>query len=136
MAMLEHDYEPTHRLVRRAQGPKGPLPEVTLLDHIIPPVPPPSDDRIDKRFARFHAEHPEVYVELVRLARRAKAAGETRVGIKMLWEIVRFEGIVAKDPDRRYALNNVMTSRYARLIMASEADLAGLFETRKLLSKT
>ena len=39
----------------------------------------------EERFLAYHARHPEVYAELVRRAREARAAGRRRVGIRMLW---------------------------------------------------
>jgi hypothetical protein len=88
---------------------------------------------LDRAFAEFHAANPRVYATLVRLARQAKARGRERCGIKMLWEVARWEIYLAtSDPD--FKLNNNFHSRYARLVMEREPDLAGFFETRGLRS--
>lgn len=91
-------------------------------------------DPLDVDFAEHHQAHPEIYDELLRLARRWKAAGHTHCSINMLFEIVRYEsGLVQRTGDGP-ALNNNLRSRYARLLMWNEPDLAGLFETRSLRS--
>ena len=61
----------------------------------------------------------------------AKAHGETRVGVKALFERLRWSYNRATVGDS-WRLNNSYTSRYARLIAAERPDLAPLFETRKL----
>lgn len=91
-------------------------------------------DPLDVDFATHHAQHPEIYDELLRLARRWKAAGHTRCSINMLFEIVRYESGLAHSDGDGPALNNSLRSRYARLLMWNEPDLVGLFETRSLRS--
>lgn len=90
---------------------------------------------IQERFAAFHAAHPEVYDELAALARKARRAGRDRLGIGMLWEVLRWERTLrgVEDPSG-FKLNDHYRSRYARLLMDREPDLAGLFETRELRS--
>ena len=92
-------------------------------------------DPIQERFELFHERHPEVYKQLVELARRAVQSGRTKVGIGMLFEVLRWERLIAGLPDERehgLKLNNSYRSRYARLIMACNVDLADIFETRKM----
>lgn len=88
---------------------------------------------IEAAFRAFHAANPHVYTTLVRLAREAKAAGRARIGIGigMLWEVMRWHLYLETKGDE-YQLNNNFRSRYARLLMEREAELAGLFETRVL----
>lgn len=74
-----------------------------------------------------------VYQKLVELARKGVSRGRTKLGIKMLYEVVRWEIFLeTNDPD--FKLNNNYHSRYARLIMSSEADLVGVFDVRELRS--
>ena len=89
---------------------------------------------IEVAFWNFHTNHPEVYEGLVRLAYQAINAGRERIGIKMLFEVLRWEWIITGLPDasEEFKLNNNYTSRYARLIMESEPLLAGVFEIRRL----
>jgi len=87
---------------------------------------------IDAQFEEFHRNNPEVYEELVRLARQMKARGHKRIGIKMLWEVLRWERAMKTTDQTEWKLNNNYTSRYARLIMENEPDLKGFFVTRGL----
>lgn len=103
----------------------------TLFDSLDDPAPATDARDLDAAFAAHHAAHPEVYAALVRLARQARARGHDRIGIGMLWEVLRWETTIG-DPAGEYRLNNDLRSRYARLIMDQEADLAGVFETRGL----
>jgi hypothetical protein len=84
---------------------------------------------IEERFAAFHAANPHVYQTLLRLARRARAAGKERLGMKALWEVCRWEFGLATSGDE-FRCNNDFTASYARLLM-QEPDLAGMFETRE-----
>ena len=89
---------------------------------------------LQARFEGFHAANPRVYWTLVQLAREARAVGQQRVGIGCLWEVMRWKLSVSVSTSDAFKLNNNHRSRYARLIMAQEPDLAGVFETRELLS--
>lgn len=89
----------------------------------------------ERRFFEFHGENPEVYNELVRLARRAVNRGKRRIGIRMLWEVMRWNLTIEVDQgDDEFKLNDHYTSRYARMIMERNSDLAGFFELRTLRS--
>ena len=85
---------------------------------------------IDERFAEFHAGSPEVYHHLVRLARQAKDKGRTKLGIKMLYEVIRWYQYL--ETGTKPKLSNDFHARYARLIMANEVDLYGMFDLREL----
>ena len=97
-------------------------------------VPRDSEESIDRRFQEFHVRNPRVYETLVKLAREAKAEGRHRIGIKMLWEVVRWNLSRDLPYDEPFKLPNDYHSRYARLIMAQEPDLAGIFAVRELRS--
>src|SRR6266542_3564920 len=91
----------------------------------------PRAKTIDARFWAFHQANPLVYVNLVRLAREAKAKGHNRISIGMLWEVLRWNRLVAVvDATSLYELNDNYRSRFARLIMQQETDLDGIFEVR------
>lgn len=86
-----------------------------------------------ERFEAFHAMNPHVLEALRELAMHALDRGHGRIGIKMLWEVLRWKRMMrTTDPHSEYRLNNNYHSRYARLLMEREPRLAGLFETRKL----
>jgi hypothetical protein len=89
------------------------------------------EDAIDRDFAAFHAENPHVMTELVRLTREARSRGLRRVGIKMLFEVVRWDHAL-RTSGAPFRLNNNYTSRYARAIMAAHPDLDGVYEIREL----
>jgi len=93
---------------------------------------PENQSKIEAAFFKFHAEHPEVYEELVRVARRLRQQGWKRFGIKTIFEVVRYRGMVGDLGGRRPKLNNNYSAYYARLVMEQEADLAGVFNTRAL----
>lgn len=94
------------------------------------------DDRssIDLAFRAFHAKHPEVYQAICHLARQAKRAGRDKIGVGMLFEVLRWNTFIAapRDVDDEYRLNNNFRSRYARLVMDLEDDLDGIFDIREL----
>ncbi len=92
------------------------------------------DSSIQTRFEAFNARHPDVYSQLVHLAYQAHVAGRTRIGMKMLFEVLRWEWTLVGLPDSNelWKLNNNYSSRYARLIMANHPLLDGLFELREL----
>jgi hypothetical protein len=86
---------------------------------------------IQQRFEEFHAAYPEVYAKLCELARMVKARGHEQIGIALLYERARwFYTFEIRGTD--YKLSNDFRSRYARLIMEQEPDLAGFFTTREL----
>ena len=93
-------------------------------------APRPDPRTLEQRFRDFHAAHPDVYDELARLARRALADGRKRIGIKMLWEVVRWQHMCMTATDGEYKLNNNYHAFYARLLMRQEPDLRGIFEIR------
>lgn len=92
------------------------------------------EQTIQARFERFHAEHPEVYRELVKLARQAQRSGRKHYGIRTIWEVMRWNFSMRGDPFEEFKLNDHYHSRYARLIARQEPDLADLFEFRALHS--
>lgn len=86
---------------------------------------------INAVFKRFHAANPQVYDKLVELAELAQRSGRF-VGIKMLWEVMRWDLTIKTDAGEDFKLNNNYTSRYVRLIQQQRPDLAEMFHTRTL----
>lgn len=89
------------------------------------------DSSIQARFERFHSENPRVFGLFVQFAEQAKAAGRAKIGAKAIAERIRWEVAIATRGDG-FKLNNVLVSRYARLIAKERPDLASLFEIRTL----
>lgn len=94
---------------------------------------PTRETPLDQRFWVYHEANPVLYDTLARLALTAVQQGKRHIGAKALWERMRWELWMAADGDE-FALNNNFTSRYARLLMAREPELRGVFELRELRS--
>lgn len=88
---------------------------------------------INQKFLHFHNEHPEVYKHLLHLAVEAQLSGRQRIGMKCLYERMRWDYMV--DPQYNHVdlkLSNEFTSRYARMIMGNVPSLKGMFVTAGL----
>lgn len=95
------------------------------------PIIPKPEETIDDRFVAFHAANPDVYEELRALALSGARRGLRRLGIKSLFEVVRWNRALATRGEP-WKLNNDFTSRYSRLLMDQEPELDGIFELRAL----
>lgn len=90
-----------------------------------------ADGILARSWWTFHVQHPEVAIELDRLARRLLRKGHTRFGIAMLWETLRCESMLGAGPDDPGPrLNNNHRAYYARFLMEQNVDLVGVFELR------
>jgi len=111
---------------------KIPFTQSELIFQPIQPEPPES--RIYKRFEKFHSENPEVYNNLVRLAREFRRKGSNhnrKLGIAMMYEVLRWNYYMTVDAgDEEYKLSNDFRAPYARLIMDQEPDLQDAFNIR------
>ena len=92
------------------------------------------EDEIQRRFEEFHDENPHVYRNLELLAARAHRAGASRIGIGMLFEVLRWEHTLRTTGDE-FKLNNSFRSRYVRLMLERHPEWDGLFETRALATE-
>jgi hypothetical protein len=91
------------------------------------------DKTTQEAFEEFHAKNPHVYVALVRLTRVAVRNGRKVVGMQSCVERLRWDYFTqTTHHEDEFKINNNFASRYARLIMANEPDLAGIYKTRKL----
>ena len=97
-----------------------------------PLLPFTEDDEIQRRFLQFHRDNPHVYEKLVELARAVQRAGFRNYGIEPLFARLRWHYDIDTRSTDGFKLNNNYTSRYARLLMEREPDLAGFFRTRTL----
>ncbi|MEU0443812.1 hypothetical protein ABZ202_29470 [Streptomyces sp. NPDC006186] len=86
---------------------------------------------LDERFEAFHSSHPWIFEALEELTAEWVAAGGGQIGIKALFEQLRWSTprIAGGEPFR---LNNNYTSRYARLLCARHPEWAGVFQLRNL----
>lgn len=90
---------------------------------------------IEDNFNQFHKDNPWVYYKLVDMTYDMKQRGRTKIGMGMLFEVLRWEFFRdTNDVSSEFKLNNNYRSRYARKIMADYKALDGMFETRELQS--
>lgn len=128
-------HRPAERLVPRPA--RGVMPDQTFWEQLeaepveVPEVLQKRLETIDERFEAWLAKNPAVLDNFVRLARQAKAAGRTKIGAKMIAEVLRWDSFIAGDDDG-YKLNNVYVSRLVRRAVEQHPDLVGLFEMRRL----
>ncbi|MCA9627947.1 MAG: hypothetical protein KC766_09780 [Myxococcales bacterium] len=78
----------------------------------------------EDQFRAFHKANPRVYEAIVAKTRREVAANRTP-GIRRIWEELRQEGFRMDDHFHAY---------YARMVMAREPDLRGVFRIRQTAS--
>ncbi|WP_371551479.1 hypothetical protein OG266_38665 [Streptomyces sp. NBC_00554] len=78
------------------------------------------------RFLAFDAEHPYVYRALERLTADRLAAGTSRVGLKALFENLRWQL-----PAGVRGLNNSFSALYARKLIEDHPQWAFAFELRR-----
>lgn len=86
---------------------------------------------IDERFAAFDAANPWVYAALEKLTADWLYTGHKRVGMKMLTEVLRWQ-YARQTTGSDFKLDNSLTSRYARKLVAEHPEWAGAIEMRKL----
>jgi len=86
---------------------------------------------ITAKFNEFHLANPHVYRTLVFQCRqyRRRRPGQ-KIGIATLWENLRWDYLMSTEHED-FKLNNNFRAHYARLIMALNADLDGMFELRE-----
>jgi hypothetical protein len=88
---------------------------------------------IQERFEAFHEANPWVYRTLRSLALDLNHKGHHKIGINMLWEVLRWQyKRSTADPNSSFKLNDHYPSRYARLLTDREPELAEAFELRAL----
>ncbi len=85
----------------------------------------------EKKFLEFHEANPNVYKQLVGMAKQLKAQGHARAGIQMLFEVLRWKTML-KTTDSDFKINNNYAGRYSRMIMEEYPELDGFFEIRQL----
>ena len=90
---------------------------------------------IQEQFEEFHRLNPGVYRRLAAMARQLLARGRKKIGIAMLFEVLRWNYYVnTNDPSSEWKLNNNYKSRYAHM-MNAESEFKGVFELRELKSQ-
>ncbi|MFF4363448.1 hypothetical protein [Streptomyces sp. NPDC001604] len=100
-------------------------------DQLVLPISRPSlragsRPTLTDRFLAFDAAHPYVYRALERLTADRLATGATRVGLKALFEDLRWQL-----PAGVRGLNNSFTALYARKLIDDHPHWATAFELRR-----
>lgn len=91
---------------------------------------------LDDKFDAFVKANPWVVTRLAFMALELVENGRSRIGMKMLFEVLRWELLTSTHDDHSdFKLNNSYASRMARLLMERYPKLDGHFETRALLSR-
>lgn len=103
----------------------------------------PHKDQLSFDFAgRYYAQYrhnrvedPELFEELVALARACQRKGFTKLGMRMLWEVTRFRRIargIKRKSGEKYMMNDHLAPYYVREMIEVYPDLKNLFEVRGL----
>ena len=90
-----------------------------------------TEDFHDRRFAAFHAEHPEVYRLFSRFAFVAIRSGREHYSARAIAHRLRWETQIEQASDEDFKVNNNWIARYAKLFMRDHPQHAGFFRTRK-----
>jgi hypothetical protein len=87
---------------------------------------------IYQRWERFHEKNPEVYETLKTLAYKATVRrGRKKIGIGMLFEVLRWEYYLKPDTTEEFKLCNDYRAPYARWLMIHEPPLRDIFNLRR-----
>lgn len=84
---------------------------------------------LKERFDRFHSRNPHVYRAIIKMAQSARAKGMKRIGMQMIFEVLRWNRMMKTQGDE-YKLSNDYAAFYSRKAMAEYPELDGLFVTR------
>ncbi|MEK2479553.1 hypothetical protein [Streptomyces noursei] len=86
---------------------------------------------IQERFEAFHQLNPWILKHLERLTGDCVERGLKRIGIGMLFEVLRWQyGLATRGEP--WKLNNDYRSRYVRRLIELHPEWSPLFETRKI----
>lgn len=91
------------------------------------------DSNAQQKFEEYHRQNPHVLDALIRMTDQAVAKGHKRLGIELLFNVLRWESMISTVGDE-YKMNNNYKSRYVRLIEEVRPDLVGVFNKRTLRS--
>lgn len=88
---------------------------------------------IQERFENFHRANSWVFTAIERLVAQYAATGRERIGIRMIWEVIRWSyAMRTTDPTSEFRTNDHYHSRYVRLLIERHPEWEHLFELRRL----
>ena len=85
--------------------------------------------KVERDFRTFHRTNPHVLRSLIKLTSDLHEAGFNRIGMKMLFEVLRWQTMLETRGDD-FRLNNNYTAYYARLLMHRRPEFKGMFAVR------
>jgi hypothetical protein len=94
------------------------------------PEPDPFEDPL-AGFRAFHEANPQVLAALVTIARELVRDGETKFGVKALFERLRWDRRFRTESGEPWKLNNSYTAPYARLMIEAHPKVEPYLETRR-----
>ena len=83
---------------------------------------------LEQRFREFCDRNPHILHELERRALRLHAVGAPRIGVKAIYEAMRYDAAVRTDSTPK--LDNSFTALFARQLIAYHPELSSVIETR------
>lgn len=87
------------------------------------------------KFDEFHRLNPQVYGALESMTREMVNRGRHKIGIKMLFEVLRWNYYMeTNDPNSDFKINNNYAPYYSRLIIANNPTWEKVFELREIRS--
>lgn len=87
---------------------------------------------LKEQWAIYHTEHPEVYRELERMTQEMVDRGRTKLSIKTLVEVLRWNYYMRTDANYEFKVNNSHSAFYSRLLMAEHPEWGNIFELREV----
>jgi hypothetical protein len=87
-------------------------------------------DTIDG-FLAYHTANPHILQRLVSRTRQLTSRGYERVGMGMLFELLRWDHLISSTTGEPFKLNNSYRAYYARLIEHLHPDLTGVYTMRQ-----
>lgn len=94
-----------------------------------------SQVRPAEKFEEFHRLNPQVITALEQMTRDLVNRGRRKIGIKMLFEVLRWNYYMeTSDPNSDFKINNNYAPYYARLIIERNPQWEDVFELRTIRS--
>lgn len=84
-----------------------------------------------KRFAQFHKNNPDVYIQFAELARQMKASGRKRYSAETIVNVLRWHTDL-KTEGEEFKISNDFRSMYARLFVFRNPEFEGFFSMKGL----
>lgn len=88
------------------------------------------DKTLTEQFLAYDRDRPDMYRELVKLAREWQEKGRGRWSINGMFEVLRWQRYIDYGDDK-YKCNNNYRAFYARKLMAEYPEFHGMFELRE-----